>query len=62
MNLNQAPKTQTVRRVSIDNTTLDLGDDAPPEAQREAQPEKELEQTQETTTNTNKTKTEINIC
>ena len=50
MNLNRAPKTQTVRRVSIDNTTLDLGDDAPPEAQREAQPDKELEQTQETTT------------
>ena len=52
MNQKRAPKTPIVRRVSIDNNTLDLDDDAPLEAQREAQPDKHVEETQDTTTNT----------
>ena len=52
MNQKRAPKTPIVRRVSIDNNTLDLDDDAPLEAQREAQPDTHVEETQDTTTNT----------
>ena len=55
MYLKRAPKKPSLITVSIDKATWDLYDDAPPEAQTEAQPEEQLEQKAIPTTNTQKT-------